>query len=149
MGVRREKLLMMLAALAMTASASVFSAESHYRWSDEHGNPVHSDRPPPRGVEYEVVSSGSTLVRKVSGDEGVVPAQVEPSLSNQFDQTDTQSLTVVKNAEFCKRAQENLDTLDSVARIRIRNDNGDYRFLDEEEKEAQREEARRQIAIHC
>ena len=79
----------------------------------------------------------------------MVPAQVEPSLSNQFDQTDTQSLTVVKNAEFCKRAQENLDTLDSVARIRIRNDNGDYRFLDEEEKEAQREEARRQIAIHC
>jgi hypothetical protein len=138
-----------LAALAMAASASVFSAESHYRWTDAQGNPVHSDRPPPKGMEYEVVSSGSTLVRKVSGQEGAVPAEVEPSVSNDFDQTDTQPLKVVKNSEFCKRAQENLDTLDSVARIRIRNDNGDYRFLDEEEKEAQREEARRQIAIHC
>lgn len=140
---------MVLAALTMAASNLALSAESHYRWTDAHGNPVHSDRPPPKGVEYEVVSSGSTLVRKVSGDEGAVPAQVQPSLDNEFDQTDTKPPAIVKNPEFCKRAQENLDTLDSVARIRIRNDNGEYRFLNEEEKESQREEARRQIAIHC
>lgn len=146
---KHAKLLMALAVLTIATSYPISSAESHYRWTDSLGNPVHSDRPPPKGVEYEVISSGSTLVRKVSGDEGAVPAQVQPSLDNEFDQTDTRPPAVVKNPEFCKRARENLETLDSVARIRIRNDNGDYRFLDEEEKESQREDARRQIAIHC
>ena len=146
---KRAKLLFLLAALATANSCPALSAESHYRWIDQHGNPVHSDRPPPQGVEYQVVSSGSSLVRKVSGDEGVVPAEVEPSMDNEFSQSETRPKAIVKNPEYCKRAQDNLTTLDSVARIRIRNDDGDFRFLDEEEKEAQRGEARSQISVHC
>ncbi len=142
------KFFIILVLFGATISSFSIASESHYRWIDKSGNPVHSDRPPPKGVDYEVVSSGTNLVRKVSSEEGVVPAETKPSVGNQFDQVDAKP-ELKKNPEYCKRAQDNLHTLNTSARIRIRDDQGDYRFIDEEEKEEQRKEAQAQIARHC
>jgi len=141
-------LFIILALFGVAISSSGLAAESHYRWIDKSGNPVHSDRPPPKGVDYEVVSSGTSLVRKVNSSEGVVPAETEPSVGNEFNQLETKP-ELKKNPEYCKRAQDNMHTLNTSARIRIRDDQGDYRFIDEEEKEEQRKEAQAQIARHC
>ena len=132
--------------LAFSATAR---AETYYRWKDERGQPVHSDRPPPKGVNYEVVSTSSTLVRPVEGDTGAVPKKVTPTVSNDFEPVETKKVTVEKNPEHCARARENLATLNSSARIRLRNDQGEYRYLDEEEKEAQRQQALDTIEVHC
>jgi hypothetical protein len=139
-----------LAALLVTTSLSHAADSTYYRWADEHGNPVHSDRPPPEGIDYEVVSTGSRMVRKVSAEEGAVPADIQPSPGNEFSQVDTAENTAIKkNPEFCARARDNLEALDTYARIRIRDDNGEYRYIDEEEKEEQRIQARDLIRRHC
>ena len=138
------------AVLLTVVSLSATAGRDYYRWIDERGNPVHSDRPPPMGVDYEVVSTGSSLIRQVNAEEGVVPANTDPSVGNEFERVDTEETQVVKkNPEYCKRAQDNLATLSGSVRIRVRNDQGEFRYLDEEQKEIQRQRARDNIATHC
>jgi hypothetical protein len=137
------------AILALTGPTTS-AGNVHYRWIDDRGNPVHSDRPPPKGVDYEVVSTGSSLTRPVAAKEGAVPLEIQPRVGNDFEQVDTKKLAKMeKNAEYCKRARENLYMLNKIARIRLRNDQGEYRYIDEEEKEVQRQNAIDTIAVHC
>jgi len=130
-------------------SLSTYAGETYYRWTDDQGNPVHSDRPPPKGVDYEVVSTGSSLVRPVESEEGIVPLEAEPRVGNEFEKVDTQETKIEKNPAYCQRARDNLNSLDTSARVRLRNDQGEYRYLNEEEKAIQRQQAIDAIAIHC
>ncbi|MEO1079853.1 MAG: DUF4124 domain-containing protein [Pseudomonadota bacterium] len=141
--------------LAPPFAGSAQSAEgTYYRWLDESGKLVVSDRPPQDPlVEYEVISPRSNFVRRVSPGQGAVPAEVNPSPGNEFEQVDVtreQLEVIAKNPESCSRAKANLETLASAARIRIRDpDNGELRFLSEDEKETQRQKARDTIRVHC
>lgn len=139
-----------LVVLLVLASSQILAGNTYYRWSDERGNPVHSDRPPPEGTEYEVVTSGTSLVRKVAADEGAVPAEADPRPGNEFDRYESGEVEPPKkNPEYCKRAQDNLATLESAARVRIRDDQGEYRYLTQDEKETEKAKARDLIAVHC
>jgi len=140
-----------VAALLVLALAglSAHASSTYYRWQDARGNPVHSDRPPPAGTPYEVISTGSNLMRKVGADEGAVPATIEPTVGNDFEPVKTKAEPVKKNPEQCKRAQENLETLNTKVRIQIRNDQGELRPISEEEKAIQRKQAMDAIAVHC
>ncbi len=141
-----------LAAVALVVvwgSLSAHAGSTYYRWLDERGNPVNSDRPPPAGTPYDVISTGSNLMRQVGADEGAVPATTEPTVGNEFEQVKTRPEPVKKNPEQCKRARENLETLNTKVRIQIRNDQGELRPLSEEEKEVQRKQAMDTIAAHC
>ena len=139
------------AAFMIVASAgfSAHASSTYYRWQDDRGNPVHSDRPPPAGTPYEVITTGSSLVRQVDAEEGAVPATTEPTVSNDFEPVNTSKTTTKKNPEQCQRARENLQTLNTKARIQVRNDQGELRPLSEEEKEIQRQQAMDVIAVHC
>jgi hypothetical protein len=136
-------------AVMLFAGALAQAESTYYRWQDAQGNPVHSDRPPPIGTPYEVITSGSSMVRKVDADQGAVPASTEPTVSNDFEPVEAKTKPVKKNAEQCKRAQENLETLNTKVRIQIRNDQGELRPLSEEEKEIQRKQALDTMAVHC
>lgn len=129
--------------------ASYSLGETYYRWTDDRGNPVHSDRPPPEGIDYEVMSTQSTLMRSVEGDKGAVPKKVKPTVSNDFEPVQTRKVMVEKNPEYCQRARKNLETLNGPARIRLRNDQGEYRYISEEEKAEQRQLAMDSISVHC
>jgi hypothetical protein len=146
-----RKVIPMLAVFCLIVMSFTAAADNtHYRWIDERGQPVHSDRPPPAGTDYEVVSTGSSIVRKVSGDEGVVPAETMPRVGNQFDQIDMEApKEVEKNPEYCERAQKNLEALQNATRIKVRNDQGELRFLSEEERQAEMIKAKDAIATHC
>lgn len=136
-------------AVLLFAGVSAHAENTYYRWQDAQGNPVHSDRPPPIGTPYEVITSGSSMVRKVDANEGAVPATTEPTVSNDFQPVEANKKPVKKNAEQCKRARENLQTLDTKVRIQIRNDQGELRPLSQEEKEIQRKQAIDTMAAHC
>ena len=84
-------------------SFSATAGQTHYRWIDDRGNPVHSDRPPPKGVDYEVISTGTSLTRQVTGDEGAVPLELEPKPGNEFEQVDKAPTEIEKNPEYCLR----------------------------------------------
>lgn len=142
-------------ALLVTTAVIVFgytstaSAETYYRWVDDRGQPVHSDRPPPKGTEYEVVSTDTSLIRSVEADAGAVPKKVKPTPSNEFEQVETKAPMMEKNSEYCARARENLALIDRSPRIKLRDDQGEVRFLDDAERAVERQKALDGIAAHC
>lgn len=149
----RKGYIVSLALTAILAGSSLAADASStvYRWLDSRGNPVHSDRPPPAGTPYEVISAGSSLKRVVTGNEGAVPKEVVPRAGNRFDQIDTNTKEELykKNPELCALAQTNLSALTTSARVRLRDDNGDYAFLSEEQKAEQIGRAEQMIKVHC
>ena len=71
------KRVLVLATAALVLAGSLANAgQVVYRWKDDRGNPVNSDRPPPKGVDYEVISTQSSMVRPVDSKEGAVPLEV-------------------------------------------------------------------------
>ena len=149
-GKKAASLYIVMAIALATASLTSVAGNTYYRWADDRGNPVHSDRPPPEGIDYEVVSTGSSLVRKVAAEEGAVPAETDSAPGNEFDTYETAKAEAPKkNPEYCQRAQANLNTLDSAARIRLRDENGEYRYLTQDEKETEKAKARDLVAVHC
>ncbi|WP_187275924.1 DUF4124 domain-containing protein [Parahaliea aestuarii] len=123
---------------------------TYYRWQDERGNLVHSDRPPPQGVDYEVISTGSQFKRDVTAEEGAVPRDLKPSVDNRFEKKAVRTEEQIKkNPEICERARENLTTLETWDDVNVKDDQGDIRPLTDAEKKQRTEEARRQIALHC
>ena len=122
----------------------------HYRWINERGYPVHSDRPPPKGVDYEVITTGSGLKRVVPAEEGAVPAEVSPRVGNEFTQVDEDEATRnKKNPELCQRAQANLEALTTKSQIIFRDDQGEERLLTPEEIAEQTTKAESMVELYC
>lgn len=136
--------------VAMAGSGFSAAGSNHYRWLNERGEPVFSDRPPPKGVDYEVVSSQSSLKRNVSAEEGAVPPETQSRAGNEFDQIDTAAVELSKkNAELCKRAEMNLIALNSADKVNVRNDQGELRELSPQEMELARQTAKAQMSVYC
>lgn len=137
----------LLALLVLWGTAG--TAETmHYRWLNDRDEPVYSDRPPPKGVDYEVISSSSSFKRQVSGEEGAVPLETDPTPSNPFDQVNTERKTK-KNPEMCQRAKTNLEALTSSDKVKIRNNQGETRMLTPEEMAVERQTAKAQVDVYC
>lgn len=149
-----QKALGLAAALAVgcALTPAALAEEGYYKWVDGRGNPVHSDRPPPSGTEYEFVSTQSGLTRRVTAEENTTNP---PGWAVSDDNNDgkpqnaaEEQAAIPKDPALCDQARANLDTLNSKARVRIRDDSG-IRYLTEEEKNVQRKKAQDLIAVHC
>ncbi|MDG1389361.1 MAG: DUF4124 domain-containing protein [Halioglobus sp.] len=139
-----------LLCIAVTSVNIHAAGTIHYRWMDDRGNPVHSDRPPPKGIDYEVVTTGSGIKRVVPGEEGAVPPEVSPRAGNEFTPVDEQNAQhSKKNAERCQRAIANLEALTENAKIRFRDNRGEERFLTTEEVIVETEKAKAQVSVYC
>ncbi len=150
-----KKLVCLVLTIAFGVLAVPFShaEKGYYKWVDSRGNPHHSDRPPPNGVSYEFVSTETGLKRRVdpSAEEEAKPegwASAMPPEAGEEPNVAEQQAAIQKDPALCDQARANLDTLNSKARVRIRDDNG-IRYLTEEEKEIQRSKAQDLIAVHC
>ena len=133
-------------ALGYTSTAS---GETYYRWNDSRGHPVHSDRPPPKGTDYEVVSTNTSLIRPVEADSGAVPKKIKPTPANEFDPVEAKVAVIEKNPEYCARGKENLEIIDTTPRIRMRGDDGEMRIITPEERGIQRQQALKTIKTYC
>ncbi|MEQ8265246.1 DUF4124 domain-containing protein [Pseudohaliea sp.] len=139
--------------LAMPATAA---SSTYYRWKDDQGNLVMSDRPPAdSSIEFETVGPDGSLRRPPAADEGSAvstPGAGSGTAAAREEggaQAATPSSSPPPDPELCAQARANLRTLESAARIRMQGEDGEMRFLDDEEREAQRQEALRAIEAHC
>jgi hypothetical protein len=131
-------------------SSLVFSFSAHsgqsgvYRWSDDQGNTHYSDKPP-KGVESEFIKATT----------GKVSDNPEEANGNKTAEQQAaalpESMEVLpeKDPTICTQAKANLEALSGRPRIRIKEADGSHRFLNEEEKETQRELARKNMEVHC
>jgi len=132
------------------SGSSIGASETYYRWNDASGNPVNSDRPPPVGVEYDVITTNTSLKRRENSMDDAPSAESSALNSKLEGETPTaQTPVTTKNPEACKQARLNLETLTTSARIRVADGNGNYRYLNEDEKETQRNNAEAVIARDC
>jgi hypothetical protein len=133
-----------------TSTVGNTAQTNYYRWLDVRGNPIVSDRPPPAGTDYEVVSTQSTLKRAVDANEGAVPLAINPTPGNEFTPQDSaEAQRSTTNAELCQKAQSNLEALSGTAAVTVRNDQGEARVLTPQEMEIQRTTTEAQIKVYC
>jgi len=151
---QKPRLVFALAAVLVGAGLAGITAATergYYKWMDERGNPQHSDRPPPAGVKYEFIATESGLSRRVDldpPDNANETSPGNPAARGQPASAGIDKIEIEKNPALCDQAKANLDTLNSKAKVRIRDDEG-IRYLSEEEKEVQRKKARDLVAVHC
>ena len=142
-------LISLLLALGVSASLSALAAQNGtYRWYDENGT-VHYSDVPPEGVEAEFIKFASSGKSK---EETATDANAQPgddqTAGDKSKVYDKMEAMPPKDPELCKKAKANLKALEG-ARIRITEPDGTKRILTEEEKEIQRENARKFIKINC
>jgi hypothetical protein len=117
-----------------------------YTWVDANGNPTYSDQPPAQGVKFE---SKKIKTRNIADplpgkndettDDSRLPQLVEETIPSERPM-------LKKNPQLCEQAKTNLETL-KFARIRLPGEG--YRYMTEEEKEAERANSREIMALHC
>lgn len=135
-------------ALALTASSlTALAGTNYYRWIDEQGNTIHSDRPPTNGTDYEVVRSGARFESAITDNE-------ETSLEDEDDSAqepvnDASSGKSQKNSEMCEIAKENLAALLSKGKVAMRNDKGEVQELTAEQIQEHLKATRGQINAYC
>jgi hypothetical protein len=147
----------LIAALAvLLALPATAASNTYYRWKDDQGNLVMSDRPPAdSSIEFETVGSDGSLRRPPAADGGGTASSrgaggsATPAREAGEAEAAAPSSSPPPDPELCAKARANLRTLESAARIRMQGDDGEMRFLDDEEREAQRQEALRAIEAHC
>ena len=145
------------ACVALTLSQSA-SANTTYRWVDQNGNPVLSDRPPEAGVPYtEVgVDSGFKRYPKPTGvnepdvnESGQAGASSTDLNSASAASSPTRSGVVSPQPDLCDQAQDNIFKLETFPRMRVQDENGEVRFMTDEERLAQLATAYRVRDANC
>jgi len=136
-------------ALALLLGASALQAEQagYYRWKDDKGQFQATQQPPSdRPSEYVKLSTGKSTPTTPDGDSGTAPAQNTPQ--SKGDPGRLEGLPD-RNPEKCKEARNTQAVLDSHARIRSKDDNGEYRYLTPEEISEQKRLAKESADIYC
>ncbi|NQX90279.1 MAG: DUF4124 domain-containing protein [Halioglobus sp.] len=139
--------------LLAATPAPVSAQDKLYRWVDDQGNPVNSDRPPEGDVQYEIISTQSNMVRAVdveASEPGASGAKSDPNTKDSDNAlVDDRRIKIEKNPEYCETARSNLQQLNTKARIRMRDENGETRYLSEAERDEQRKNAENAIEVYC
>lgn len=118
-------------------------ASTTYRWVDDNGNPVLSDRPPEAGIPYTEVGVEAGFKRypkPVANETAGQAPESNVSSSPLSSATGGQSNRVeVVEAQpaLCEQAKDNIFKLETFPRMRVRDDDGEVRFMSDEERATQ------------
>lgn len=126
--------------------------ETYYRWSDERGNLVLSDRPPTNGTAYETVVISGNSFRTGRAAFGPGTDTPDPSSAERAAGVDTMITTpaaIDKDPAACEQAMRNLEALNNRPRIRVYDESGELRYLTPDEIEDEKRKSRLAIEIHC
>jgi len=161
------------AALFLTALACLalaLPAHAQWKWRDARGQITISDTPPPRDIPTkDILQQPDLLARKpaappepasAASAASVVAAKpaVDPVLEQRMRQAEQEKAARAKADEKqaaadrkdnCRRAQEQLATLDSGMRIARVKPNGEREYLDDASRAQEVQRARQIIASEC
>lgn len=133
----------LLTAMALLPVAS--QADVVYRWVDQE-NIVHYSERPPKGIKSTRIKTSSGSSSAVKKDSMAAP-QSEQEAKRKLAEASTPNPR--KNKEVCERATFNYNLLNERARIKQQDDNGEVRYLSDEEKEEQKKSAKTAMDMYC
>ena len=133
-------------------------ASTTYRWVDENGNPVLSDRPPPTGTPYTELDSASGFGRHPQSarqDQDEVSSPIPdngrpfPQSPSSYQTANDRDYAPGRQSAVCEQAKTNILKLETLPRIRVEGESGEVRFMTEDERTAQLDIAYRAQDLHC
>ena len=139
--------------IGLLAAATV-QAGTLYRWTDERGNPVISDRPPAVGTPYTTLDGARYGVKSSSAARTPKPMPTQQAESVKAGAGPSgdgakQAVKIEKHPELCDQAKDNVFKLETFPRIRVTDDDGSVRFMTDEERKDKLASARKDEAAAC
>lgn len=146
----RSTYLLLLLMLSTGLTAQPAEANNVYKWEDENGT-IHYTAYPPKNRDSEKVktykgkpeSDKDQANGNIAGKDGSDSEQSPEAANNQ------PPVEYEKDPERCSIAKQNLNTLKQHARVRIKEENGDFRYLTRDEHEKRMKKAQQAIKESC
>ena len=122
-------------------------ASPTYRWVDDNGNPVLSDRPPPTGTPYTEIEIKTGLKRYAKS---TTAATEPPSVTTELTTQESTALAAADVNESvlpsasqheCAALDTDIERLTNYPRIIVRDEVGEEHLLSPEERATRLEEA--------
>lgn len=143
-------------ALLAFGGTSAYAAKNYYKWVDENGVTHYSERKPhDRDAERISVATGRSAAPEASEASSNANSNAGNAAS-KASQGETPNTAVAandavdtKDPERCAAARQNLKVLQENARVRLKAEDGSFRFLDENEKAEKAREAQDAINEAC
>ena len=133
------KSMLIVSVACLLASSSTFAAkEKVYKWTDAKGQ-THYSQHPPLNTETEVIKTQT-------GHSDPVNYSVAAPKAEQKEEAKAE---LGKNKERCELARKSADTLKTYARIRVKGDDGEYRYITPDEQKQKLTEATKAIEESC
>lgn len=142
---RSSSLFAALVLLVSAPLASVHADDQVYRWVDANGVPHYSDSLPPD----DVVSAREITVRGQPVARAVSETSTEEAADAATPATNAASIAASRK-QFCERAKENLNTLQTSGDV-MQDIDGDgiKDLLSAEQRDAERKRAQNAISFYC
>lgn len=127
-------------------SVAAVAAEDYYKWTDDEGVTHYSARKPHnREAEAISIRTGERSTVPTGSSSGEKQPSQRPAAT---ENTETDNTKLV-DPERCKVARSNLDVLRNNAKVRMKDENGEIHYLNEEEKAEKAREFQQAIDESC
>ena len=133
--------------LLLLLQGQAAGASPTYRWVDDNGNPVLSDRPPPTGTPYTEIEIKTGLKRYANS---TTAATEPPSVTTELTTQQSTALAVTDvnesvlpyaSQDECAALDTDIERLTNYPRIIVRDEVGEEHLLSPEERATRLEEA--------
>ena len=159
MDVQMEKVMLRIV-LMLTAAAAAFAAgpaaADVYKFKDDHGNVLYTDKPATLPAERLNIQSQKTdTVAVQQRAEQEAQRMQEADKANQQaagqnkDQQQATQLTATQKAEQCTKARERYDLYMNSQRLYQQSPDGQRKYLSDEELNAARASAKASMDVMC
>jgi len=127
--------------LVLVVSTSLNAGAIH-KWVDENGSVHYGDAPPvkTKSESVHVLSAPSNpgkALPRLTAPDGTQQAAGQPEVSKE------------QASEICEAARNDLNVIKSSSRVRIKQADGTYRYLSEEEIASRKSDSEAEVARYC
>ena len=148
-----KRIICFILPLALVVGAPGALAAKVYKWTDDDGVPQYTDQAP-TDREYTVVETfGAPKSAEAALQKRAEQLKAASEAKEPVDEFEAQKLERDRQAkvreENCKNAKLNLKTMQENARVRILGDDGEFRYLSPEERQAEIDRANEIISASC
>ncbi|MDR3299283.1 MAG: DUF4124 domain-containing protein [Candidatus Accumulibacter sp.] len=136
-----------LCAIALPVSAAI------YQWKDASGKTIISDKPPPTAgvpLERKIDADADTGARQPSlADRDLEFRKRQQEARENAEKTEKDETAAARRNENCLSARRQLQTLESGARVSLRDEKGERYYMDDAQRGQETTKVRQFLEAEC